>query len=231
VSSTIDTFWHSEYEELVERALSDAPVLRDLRRARVPAGDPRRLVLRHYAEVSTSLNLKLPSRLRLCPPDAVTAKQFLWRLYAEEQGDFQPGADHASLFARFCRSLGLTDDDMAAEWEHYWPAYRYMLTDLPSHSVLVRELTICPVWESVILRLGAGYLQAIQQAFPAADPDFTYFTVHATVDTHHSVAALSVLQEYVRSDEDLAIVRTTVQSTLVTDNPWAIRVEADGSGS
>jgi hypothetical protein len=217
-------FWSTEYETLVENALESAPVLAALRHGELPAGDPTRLVVRHYAEVRTALDFKLPNRLRLCPADAYVAKKFFWRLYAEEQGDFDPNQNHASLFAGFCRRLGVTDEDMETEFQAYWPHYRYMLTDEPSHEVLVRELTISCVWESVILRLGSAYLSAIGQAFDLDAEALRYFTVHQTADAHHSVAALKVLRHYASTMADLELVRATIHDTLVTANPWTIKL-------
>lgn len=222
----IDRFWSHDYELLVTEALGEAPVLSDLRQGRVPAADPKIVLRRHYAEVRTALDLKLPSRIRLCPADAFTAKRFFWKLYAEEQGEFVGDANHANLFAVFCRSLGVTDDELETEFAGYWPNYTYLLTEQPSHAILVRELTISCVWESVILRLGPNYLEAIRTAFASTDDELRYFTVHETDDANHSVAALNVLKEYVYDETDIATVQATIRDTLVLKNPWTLEPSA-----
>lgn len=221
-TDTRTRFWSGEYEQLVEQTLDRAPVLGDLRRGVMPAGDPIALLRRHAAEVRTALDVKLPSRLRLCPSDAFAAKKFFWRLYAEEQGEFVAERNHANLFAALCQRVGITSDELEAEYTTYREHFDYLLTEQPSDRVLVRELTVCCVWESVILRLGNRYLSVLMEALTLTPEDLEYFTVHQQDDTHHSAAALKVLQTYATTEADLDIVRDAIERTLILENPWTL---------
>jgi len=109
----------------------------------------RKHARRHYAEIRTFIDFKLPERLRICPHDAYSAKKFFWDIYCEEQGNFVPGKNHAELFKPFCYKLGITDEELDDEYAAYWPHYRDMLSAVTSRPALVRELAISFAWETI----------------------------------------------------------------------------------
>lgn len=152
---------------------------------------------RHYAEVRTFIDLKLPSRLRICPHNANSAKRFFWDIYYEEQGNFEEGKNHADLFKPVCHKLGITDEELELEFNNYYPNYNFMLTIPPSYPALVRELAISYAWESLLTKLGDKMVHSLKNDYGFEAGDILYFTVHTNVDQEHSQHALNILTEYV----------------------------------
>ncbi len=188
--------------EHVSACCREVALVNSIASGALPPGELVGCARRHYAEVRTFIELKLPERLRLCPPHAYSAKRFFWEIYREEHGDFVDGRNHAELFKPVCHKLGISDDELEAEFNSYWPHYRWMLAAEPSHQIMVRELAVSYAWESFIINLGPGLTAALRSHYGFTDRELLYFKLHSSVDDEHSAAALDTLSEYV-TDERL----------------------------
>ena len=176
---------------------------------------------RYYAEIRTFVDLKLPERLRLCPADALPARRFLVRIYAEEHGDFVPGHDHPALWARFCRALGLGERELEAEVLAYAPRFHYLREREPCREHLVEELAIMAAWESVVPRLSQLPLDSLRARYAIADEALEFFRVHQQADTRHSRAALEVLALYADTPTLREAALRTVEETLDLEGYFA----------
>lgn len=150
---------------------------------------------RYYAEVKTFIDLKLPERMRLCPSDALFARRFLCRIYADEHGDFEEGRDHPSLWAKFCRALGIEQHELDREYQEYARRFRYMRDLEPSRENMVTELATMAAWESVVPRLAELPFKALRDRYAIPEDALEFFSMHQQVDEVHATVALSVLVE------------------------------------
>lgn len=214
--------------EAVASAAAASPVLSTLGEVASP-DDMRILAKRHYAEVRTFIDLKLPSRMRLCSVGAADAKRFFAHVYAEEQGQFAPGKDHATLFETFCLAIGLGRDELEAEYQGYWPNFADLLVEEPGNGPMLRELAISFAWESMAPHL-AGSLQrllvSVRQVFDMSDEDIAslaeYFPLHVNLDEKHSNEALGALLCYVNDDSALEAACHAIRVSLVDKDPWSL---------
>jgi pyrroloquinoline quinone (PQQ) biosynthesis protein C len=213
---------HNQFIHAIEAHTKDCynqmPILDAILNGTLSSSDLRKLAARHYAEVRTFIELKLPERIRICPRQAYSAKRFFVNIYCEEQGNFYPGADHAEMFKLVCYKLGLSDQELEVEFKSYWPRYKYLLAAQPSYEALARELAISYAWESFIIKAGRGFAAALSRDYGLTVKDLIYFTVHSSVDEKHSNDALELVAEYV-TDEALAqVALDAITDTLVTNN-------------
>jgi len=208
------------FDEHVDECLAHAPIFGELLRGSLPNSALREVSIRYYAEVRTFIDLKLPSRIRLCPHEASHAKQFFAHLYVEEQGDFATGKNHAQLFASFCATLGVTQQELDAEYERYWPRYSYLLTESPSPQGMIRELSISCAWESVIVRIGDTLMRSLSDNYGFSDEQLDYFRLHVQVDQSHAAEAQRVLRHYVTDEQLMALAKKAVYDDLIEGSPW-----------
>jgi Iron-containing redox enzyme len=188
----------------------------------LPPQELVRCARRHYAEVRTFIELKLPERLRLCPTRAYSAKRFFWEIYREEQGDFLAGRDHAELFKPVCHKLGISDDELEAEFNSYWPHYCWMLAAEPSYPVMIKELAVSYAWESFIINIGPGLTAALRGHYGFTDRELLYFKLHSGVDEGHSAAALDTLSEYVTDGSLEGLAREAITDSLIRRNYFSL---------
>ncbi|MGX1884889.1 iron-containing redox enzyme family protein [Streptomyces sp. NPDC055287] len=207
------------FEKYTQECIRTVPALKAVSKGEVDAEDLKGLARRFYAEIRTFLDLKLPARMRLCPHDAYAAKKYFWQIYEEEQGGFKPGRNHAQWFKTFCTSIGLTDAELEAEYEAYWPRYSYLLTEKPSRDAVVRELAVSYAWEAVIGIVGEEVLATLKQ-LGYDDTQLSYFSGHLEVDEGHSALALSILQAYVTDAPTMRVARQAVHDDVIVSNPW-----------
>jgi pyrroloquinoline quinone (PQQ) biosynthesis protein C len=215
----------SSLEEWVDQCTADAPVLSDFGTDVISDEVLRRWTLRHYAEVRTFIDLKLPERLRICPHDAYVAKKFFWHIYEEEQGDFVEGQNHAQMFAKFARAIGITDRDLEAEYLAYRVNFEYMREAEQSLENVVAELAISYAWESAINRIATtltASLGDVRERFSLSDEDIEYFTAHITLDQDHARLALQTLEHYLTSPILEDIARAAIRDSLIERNPWVL---------
>ncbi|GAB6987908.1 iron-containing redox enzyme family protein [Nocardioides pyridinolyticus] len=209
-------------DELVQ---TEAPIIRDIANGTVDLRDLPFIARRHYAEVRTFIDVKLPSRLRICPFEDYRAKAYFSALYVEEQGEFQPGRNHAHLFATFCQAIGLTEQELVAEFEGYWPNYSYLLMAPPSESLVLNELAISYSWESMIRRIAEPLQQVLAKIAgerSISDNDLEYFPGHIELDEEHEQMAREALANYATTDERRAFIIEATRRTLVEANPWVL---------
>lgn len=215
----------NDLTDYVDQCVSDAPVLKDLGHRELNLDETKQLARRHYAEIRTFIDLKLPARMRLCPHDAYRAKKFFWSIYREEQGDFKPGRSHAEVFKLFCAGVGLSDAELYAEYSGYWPNYQYLLDEPPSLEALVRELAVSYAWESIILRIAGPLtrtLNTIATTHRLTAEQLSYFPDHIEVDQEHGALALEVLNHYASTEALQELSLTAIRKTLVERNPWIL---------
>jgi len=220
----------AEYlDQMVRETLPTAPILSDVLAGRLEQQDIVFIAVRHYAEIRTFIDIKLPSRMRLCPLEAASAKKFFAHVYCEEQGDFVAGADHASLFERFCIALDIGRDVLESEFQRYWPNYQNLLNESPSRRVVLRELAISYAWESVAPRIAgpltksvAAVVDQMKLAGTYRDAAEEYFAEHIEIDESHGKEALEALLDYVDTDEDMEFAGEHIRRTLTTENPWVL---------
>jgi len=218
----------SEWPELssfVDTCMAEAPVLSEFGAMEPSITLAANLAKRHYAEVRTFTDLKLPCRMRICPHDAHLAKKFFWEIYQEEQGGFEPGKNHAEVFRAFCLDVGLTEEILEDEYQGYWPNYAYLLTEPPSMTALVRELAVSYAWESAIARVAPQLqklLDSVLQELGREDVDVRYFDEHVVLDVHHAEMAADVLVAYAVTEDLRDVAKASIRDTLVTQNPWML---------
>jgi pyrroloquinoline quinone (PQQ) biosynthesis protein C len=163
--------------------------------------------------------------MRLCPHGAHRAKEFFWHLYKEEQGGFQPGRDHATVFKTFCNSIGIGDAALEAEYEGYWPNFTHMLDARPCQEALVRELATAYAWESAILRIAGPLGQILNEVaarYALERKTLAYFDEHIEVDEEHARLALDVLLTYATTNGLIDEAFDAIFDTLVKRNPWVL---------
>ena len=191
------------------------PVAQEIVSGTLSMEDLRRHAKRHHAEIRTFIDFKLPERLRLCPAEAITAKKYFSDLYIEEQGHFVPGQNHADIFMPVCRKLGISDYELEKEYQSYWPRYQAMLSEHPSHQVLVRELAISCAWESLLMGMGEPLIAGLKNIYGFSDNDLIYFSSHAELDQRHSGYACEILQNYITDDHLEQIALNAITDTLL----------------
>jgi len=169
---------------------------------------------RYYAEVRTFVDLKLPERMRLCPPDALRARHFLAQIYVEEHGEFVPGRDHPALWARFCRALGLEERELEAEVRAYAPRFHYLREREPCRKHLVTELATMSAWESVVPQFAGLPCTSLHAAYGIPEEALEFFRVHQQADTSHAQAASEVLGIYADTPALREHALQTVEETL-----------------
>jgi pyrroloquinoline quinone (PQQ) biosynthesis protein C len=177
---------------------------------------------RHYAEVRTFVDLKLPCRLRLCPADATDAKAYFWRLYEAEQGFFEPGSNHAEVFGRFCGQLGISRESLEDEWRHYWPNYSYLLVEPPSVECLVRELSVSYAWESMMELVGPSVMNLADKLLGAGKSNYEYFTGHLEFDEGHSNEALGLLKQFASNPALKEVAISSAHDALFIKSPFVL---------
>lgn len=200
--------------EAVRRGLAAMPIVPAILDGTLGRGALRRCAARYYAELRTFIDVKLPERLRLCPHDAVRAKEFFARAYAEEQGQFRAGEDHASVFARVCHAFGLTPDALEGEVERYATRFRHLRDLEPSRHAMVRELAIAYAWESAAPVIGLAIAGALERHYAVPKEALGFFALHDVADRLHSAEALRVLLAYADSPELVAVALAAIDETL-----------------
>jgi pyrroloquinoline quinone (PQQ) biosynthesis protein C len=172
--------------------------------------------------------------MRLCPSNAIRAKEFFWTIYGEEQGRFVIERNHATVFKRFCNAIGIDDQTLEREYEGYWPNFRYLLTEPPSTTAVVRELAISYAWESAIATiadpLGATVVR-LQNELEVASEDLRYFSDHLVIDESHAERALSALTTYLADDDLIRFALSSIHRTLIDENPWRLTLVAKEASS
>jgi pyrroloquinoline quinone (PQQ) biosynthesis protein C len=209
------TTFQDEAVQMVHQCLRDAPMFEQLALGQLSPARLRRVALNQYGEIRSFIDFKLPERLRICPHDAASAKRYFWYLYREEQGNFEPGRNHAELFLPIAAELGLTQDDLDEAYRNHVRRYEYMKEIQPSVKALVRELAISFSWESFMPLFGARTIAAAKNHYGIKD--VSYFTEHSDVDPGHSDQAVAILGEWASSDELKEIARAAIRETLVDD--------------
>jgi len=180
----------------IDAAIQRMGLIEAVVEGRLPRRELASAARRYYAEVRTFVDLKLPERMRLCPPDAIHARQFLARIYVEEHGEFVPGQDHPALWARFCGALGLAERELEAEVRAYAPRFHYLREREPSREHLVTELATMSAWESVVPRLAGLHYTALRETYGIPEEALEFFRVHRQADAGHARAAMKVLGTY-----------------------------------
>jgi len=205
-----------EIKDHTEECYKQIDVINAILAGELNMQEMRKIAKRHYAEIRTFLDVKIPERMRLCPSHAHAAKQYFWYLYREEHGFFKPGEDHADLFKPLCYSLGLSDQELEEEFNSYWPHYKYLFELTPSIEVLVQELAISAAWESFSPVVAPMIISALEK-YGITD-GFEYFTLHYEVDKRHGDQAYKTLNEYVTSADLQKIAMEAISKSLVEDN-------------
>ena len=172
---------------------------------------------RYYGELRVFLDVKLPERLRLCPYEAMLAKQLFARAYVEEQGGFRAGEDHATLFRRLCDALDVPAALLAAETHRQACRFAYLRALEPSEETLVRELAVTYAWESAAPVVGRALAAALAHHYGVPADALAFFTLHESVDRAHSAACLRVLLVHARTEALRALALATVGETLDLD--------------
>jgi pyrroloquinoline quinone (PQQ) biosynthesis protein C len=177
----------------------------------------RKLVKRHYAEIRAFIDLKLPLRLALCPFEAVEAKRYFHHLYVEEQGDFEDGKDHATMFLPVCRHFGIDRHELEEEVRAYTDEVRRRLPTEPSRAALISELATSFAWENFTVGAGRALVATLRDIYHLPAHALDYFIAHHAIDQGHSDHALETLLLYVADDDDLARAKQAIRATLVDD--------------
>lgn len=186
----------TEIKQFTENSYRNIDVINAILKGNLNKDELAGYAKRHYAEIRTFLDIKIPARMRLCPPHAYNGKKYFWYLYREEHGFFKPGENHAELFKPICYALGLSDEDLENEFELYWPNYRYLLDLTPSNEVFISELAISVAWESFSPVVGPELIAALKRYGFEGD-SLKYFSLHYEVDQRHGDQAYKTLNEYV----------------------------------
>ncbi len=205
----------------VMRGLAEMPVVTAILDGTLAPGTVRRYAARYYAELRTFIDVKIPERLRLCPHDAVRAKEFFARTYVEEQGRFRAGEDHASVFRRVCHALDLTTDVLEEETGRYAVRFRYLRELEPSRGAMVRELAIAYAWESAAPMLGLAIASALERHYAVPPDALRFFSLHEAADRAHSAEALEVLLAYADRPELVAVALAAIDETLDLERYFA----------
>ena len=206
----------AEIKEYAEECYRKIEAVNALLAGELSVEQLKKMAKRHYAEIRTFLDVKIPERMRLCPPHAYSAKQYFWYLYREEHGFFKPGENHAELFKPVCYALGLSDKDLEEEYEAYWPQYKYLFDLTPSLEVLVKELAISAAWESFSPIMGPELMAALKKY--SIPDELGYFSLHFEVDQRHGEQAYKTLNEYVTRPDLQAIAMDAITKDLVENN-------------
>jgi pyrroloquinoline quinone (PQQ) biosynthesis protein C len=202
------------FGDAVMRGLAAMPIVPAILDGTLERDALRRYAARYYAELRTFIDVKIPERLRLCPHGAARAKAFFARAYAEEQGQFRLGEDHASVFGRVCRALDLTTEELEEETKRYAARFRYLRDLEPSWRAMVRELAIAYAWESAAPVLGMAIASALEWHYAVPAEALRFFSLHAAADRAHSAEALQVLLAYADGPELVAVALAAIDETL-----------------
>lgn len=204
-------------QQHLEDCFSSMSVINHLLSGRMEKEALKKMAKRHYAEIRSFTDIKLPARMYLCPHDAWMAKKYFSTIYVEEQGNFNPQEHHANLFKPVCYALGLTDTDLEAEYDFYCARYHKMWLTAPSSSAMIRELAISLAWESFIGYFGKKITSILKEKYQLEETDLKYFDIHFNADNHHSQIALETLVYYTKSPELEKIAIDAITETLVTE--------------
>ena len=178
----------------------------------------QKYLCRHYAEIRTFIDLKLPERFRICPRGAYSAKQYFWTLLKEEQGNFELGQDHAELFKPACYALGITEEELEKEYKQYVSSFNYLRETEPSLFALVQELATSYAWESFITKAGSNIMLMLKNKFAFDKKAMSYFDVHLEADSEHSDYSAKILSEYVTDESLLKTAVEAITQTLIDKN-------------
>jgi pyrroloquinoline quinone (PQQ) biosynthesis protein C len=224
------TNWLRDLDATIDNLVSnEAPILSRIVQGKLGPHEVQAVARRHYAEVRTFIDIKLPSRLRLCPHDESRAKSYFSSLYIEEQGNFVPGANHAHIMADFCISIGIESSALEREFEGYWPNYRSILLEPPSIGAMVRELAVSYTWESMIHRVAEPLRILVDRAssdYGLTEHQKRYFPGHLDADEDHQDLARDTLAFYSNNQTNRELIEASVRRTLLAENPWTLPLNA-----
>lgn len=210
----MDGGFDTALDEHLERGFAGMRAVHAIVAGRVDRATLTRWAARYYAELRCFLDVKLPERMRLCPYDAHDAKALFAEAYAEEQGRFRPGEDHASLFGRLCTALGLGRDALEAETARYALGLAPLRAAEPSRAMLVRELAITCAWENAAPLVGGALAEALARHYGIGEGALGFFVLHERVDRVHGAAARRVLARHVDTPALARLALATVDEAL-----------------
>jgi pyrroloquinoline quinone (PQQ) biosynthesis protein C len=194
--------------ELMEDYRGNIPIIEAIVSGTLPLEHIRALGTRLYAEARFAIQTKIPERIRLCPVEAGDTRRMWVRILVEESGGFKKGQDHASLIAVTCKELGVTHEQLEAEYANYAPRMGHIQQEEPSLEITVRELTRMYVEEAVLARESNRIGDALRAYYNVSSEDaLYYFRLHSVVDIKHSNAALNEITRVATTPQlqDLAI--------------------------
>jgi pyrroloquinoline quinone (PQQ) biosynthesis protein C len=188
---------------------------------KLPLLQLRQVGIRLYAEARVAIQVKLPERLRICPIHAEAARRFWCEQLADESGSFEPGHDHASLLAPACLALGVTRDDLEAEYERYLHRADYLRQAAISIDTTLSEAALVYVEEAILAAHGNRIADALRSHYGVAERDVRYFRVHAEVDVRHSSAGLKMICQCAKTPAQQQLVLETATRSLENFPIWA----------
>ncbi|MGD9723616.1 MAG: iron-containing redox enzyme family protein [Pirellulales bacterium] len=209
-----------QLSNLVNESVGRLPIVEAVCSGQLPRQQLQVMAARMYAETRTALQIKLPERLRICPIEASALRRYWCHQLDEESGNFEPGQDHASLLMPVCLALGLTREQLEAEFQRYHPIADYLRESPVSLELSLREATQVFVEESVLAGQAMRIADALRDRYGLSEPALAYFRVHAQLDVAHSAAGLEVLVRCATTPQQRQLVLESAQAVLAGFPTW-----------
>ncbi len=206
---------------LIARYQGKLPVVEAICSGKLPIEHLRAIGARQYAEAKAALQVKFAERLRICPISAATARRYWCQQLTDESGNFEPGHDHATLLAPSCLAVGVTPEQLEAEYQRYLPRVDYLCKSPVSLELTLREGAQVYVEEAVFVGTANRIGDALRDHYGVPEEAVLYFRLHAEVDVGHSAAGLEMLAHCAQSEAHKQLVVETAERSLEHFPIWA----------
>ena len=187
---------------------------------KLPLASVRALGTGLYADVRSTLQVRIPDTIRITPLEADELRRFWCRTLAEELGDFKPGCDHASLVALICYALGVAHAKLEGEYQRSLPRLDALRGELPSLATSLREVARVYAEKATLIREADRLADALRDHYDVPEKALYYFR-YALADLECSDSALEQLTRYAMTPRLKHMVLDTVNECLEHFPTWA----------
>ncbi|PQJ80625.1 iron-containing redox enzyme family protein [Polaribacter porphyrae] len=186
--------FEEKLKTIVGQKINSISLLKNLKTGKIPKKELKNYTVLLYGEARSSLRIKIPERIKMCPLRLVSVRKFWCKMLKEESGGFLINKDHASLIVPTCISLGATNKELENAYlsackklknynqERFYEAF--------SLEDILKELTQMWIDEYILALESTNIANALIKYYGLNEDDVFYFRLHAIEDIKHSKAGL-----------------------------------------
>ena len=165
-------------------------------------------------------------RLYVSCPDPAWRERIAEVAYEEATGRiYANGVGHYKLYLAYAKAIGISEEEM---WSvEYCPSalgLRLFLSDTCSRFIEGVSASML-VGEAQVPGSSGRIARALKAKFGLSEDEVAFFTVHDTADGDHSATGIDILERFVKTDAERALVLETARQSnvirkLMYDEIW-----------